>query len=375
MRSNDVTIGVPLTPSTTVVPPGGSVTFTGSAAAPPLDARQPNETDFQYLRRLPFGGYEALLHLDTYFTGNDRIFLSLLAPILNLQKSGPAQGNAGFTLPYTVALQNVGTSIAGPITIVDLVNGIDVGAQVTAPASIAPGGNGTASLTAASPIGQAPGAYTDQASLTWKDRNGTVYGPISSTFTTNLSAGHPEGYLTLVPTAPGGPQIIGQPVTLTATALDGLGHPVANLPVQLAIVGSNGQSTTLVTGSDGTASFTYDGPTLGRDTATATAVINGPTLQATAPTYTWASSAGPPCTGRTTPLDVMLLIDGSPSMFTANTVAAAQSAADAFVGDLNPDTRSGRGGVLQLRRRAGGAVHFGRGDGRCRDQPGVRGLR
>ncbi len=335
--SNDVTISVPLTPSTTVVPPGEAVTFTGTAAAPPLDPRQPDESDFQYLRRLPGSGYEALLHLDTFFTGNDRIFFALLDPVLNLQKSGPAQGNAGFTLPYTVALKNVGTATAGPITIVDLVNGIDVGAQVTAPASLAIGGSGTASVNAASPLGQAPGAYTDQASLTWKDRNGTVYGPISSTFTTNLAAGHPEGYLSLVATGVGGPQIIGTPVTLTATALDALGHPVANLPVQLAIAGSNAQSTTLVTGSDGTASFTYDGPTLGRDTATATAVINGPTVQATAPTYTWASSDGPPCTGRTTPLDVMLLVDGSPSMFTNDTVAAAQVAADGFVGDLNPD--------------------------------------
>ena len=333
--SNDMNVGVPLTASTTVVPPGGTVTFTGSAAAPALDARVPTESDSQYLRRLSGDSYEALLNLDLFATGNGRLFLLLLDPILNLQKSGPAQGNAGFTLPYTVALQNVGTATAGPLTVTDTVSGNDVGAQITAPASIAVGGSGTASINAASPLGQAPGAYTDQASVTWQDRNGNVYGPISSTFTTNLGVGHPEGYLTLSASGVTAAQIIGTSATLTATALDALGNPVANLPVQLVITGSNPQTVPLVTGADGTATFTYDGPNLGTDSAKVTATINGPTLQATAQGINWATSVGAPCTGRATPLDVMLVVDGSPSMFSEDTVVAAKAAAAAFINDLD----------------------------------------
>src|SRR5690348_2974897 len=60
-------------------------------------------------------------------------------------------------------------------------------------------------------------------------------------------------------------------------------------------------------------------------------------LTATVPTFAWASSiAQPPCTGRDTPLDVMLVIDASPSMFTDDQIEAANAATNAFLGDLDP---------------------------------------
>ena len=61
---------------------------------------------------------------------------------------------------------------------------------------------------------------------------------------------------------------------------------MAGLPVQLVIAGPTAQTVPLVTGADGTATFTYDGPNLGPDIATVTATINGPALQATAPGIT-----------------------------------------------------------------------------------------
>ena len=215
-------------------------------------------------------------------------------------------------------------------------NGSDVGAQITVPPSVSAGGNATANVNAATPLGQVPGPYTDQVSVTWQDRNGNVYGPVSSTFTTTLaSAGHPEGYLTLSATGAGGTQIIGAPLTLTAKAVDQFGNPVPSSPISLIISGPNGRSVPLVTGADGTASFTYDGPNLGTDTATVTATINGPTLQASVPAFTWASSVGPPCAGRTTPLDVMILLDASPSMFTDDQIDAANAATNSFINDLD----------------------------------------
>ena len=172
--------------------------------------------------------------------------------------------------------------------------------------------------------------------MSWQDRNGNVYGPFASSFTTNLTAGHLEGYLTLSASGVTSAQILGTDVTLTATALDSLGHPVVGLPIHLVITGSNGQTATLTTGADGTATFTYDGPNLGSDTATVTATINGPTLQASVPSVVWATPVGAPCSGRSTPLDIMMLVDNSPSMFTEDTVAAAKAATTAFINDLDP---------------------------------------
>ncbi len=332
----DAATSTNLTPDVTSIPPGASVTLTGTAIASLLAVKQPGESDFQYFRRLQVSNaYTALLNLNVYFTGSFRIYPGLFAPILTVQKSGPSQGNAGFTLAYPVQLQNVGAAAAGPVAITDLVNGTDVGAQITIPPSIAAGTTGTAIINAATSIGQAAGPYTDQASVTWQDHNGNVYGPLSSAFTTSILAGHPEGYLTLATSTVTPAQILGTSVTLTATALDGLGNPMVGLPVQLTIAGSNAQTVPLVTGTDGTASFTYDGPNLGADTVTVTATINGPALTATVPAITWSTEVGTPCTGRSTPLDVMLNIDGSPSMFDADTYAAAQAAADTFIGDLN----------------------------------------
>lgn len=334
---NDVSTTFELTGSGDTIDPGESVTFSATVPAPLFAPRRPDQTDAAYLSGLHQDAYEALLNLETPVSegGDFRVFLQTLNPILNVQKSGPAQGIAGLTLPYPVQITNIGLGAAGPFGIVDTVDGNDVGAQIVAPPTVAPGATGTATVSAASPIGQSSGPYTDQVALTWQDRNGNVYGPISSSFTTTLAAGHPEGYLTLVANGGGAPQIIGTPLTLTATALDGLGHPVPNLPVQLVISGVNGQTVPLVTGADGTATFSYNGPNLGRDTATVTATINGPTLQASVPAVTWATTVGPPCTGRTTPLDVMLVIDDSPSMFTEDTVQAAKTASDTFLADLD----------------------------------------
>src|SRR6185369_14751018 len=55
------------------------------------------------------------------------------------------------------------------------------------------------------------------------------------------------------------------------------------------------------------------------------------------PSFVWASSdTAPPCTSRGTPLDVLLVLDASPSMFTDDQADAASAAANAFMGDLDP---------------------------------------
>ncbi len=317
---------VPLSPPSASIAPGTTVHFTAAPIAPPLPPPQSGETDAQYLARIRTSGYVGIQQLNISVGGPGEAFTAALTPALNIQKSGPASGNAGLALPYTVSLQNIGAADASSLGITDAVNGTTIPAQVTAPPTVAAGTTGTATIAAPSPLGQTPGPYTDQASVTWQDRNGNVYGPVSSSFTTNLLAGHPEGYLTLVTSTVTSAQILGTSVTLTATALDSSGIPSWACRFQLVIAGSNAQTVPLVTGADGSASFTYDGPNLGADTVTVTATINGPTLTATVPTVTWSTDVGTPCTGRATPLDVMLMIDDSPSMFTEDNVGATKAA-------------------------------------------------
>jgi YD repeat-containing protein len=340
----DTTISAP----NTTLEPGQSVTYTPSIAAPPMSPRDPSETSTAYLNRLAFNLAYSSYAIQARANGHGTPFdptqtIAYLGipwqfPIINLTKSGPAQGIAGLTLPYQVQVHNVGTSIAGPFTMIDTVDGNDVGAQVVLPPSVAAGATATATLNAPTPLGRPPGPITDAPVVTWKDRNGNLYGPTSDTsFTTNLLAGNPQGYLTLSG-ATGAPQFLGSPQTLTATALDGTAKPAAGVAVHLAITGVNAQTADIVTGADGTASFSYDGPNLGQDHATLTGTINGPVVTSNTITVTWVSPAGgsQPCTGGATPLDVVMVIDGSPSMFTDDNVATAQAATNSFIDDLNP---------------------------------------
>ena len=131
-------------------------------------------------------------------------------------------------------------------------------------------------------------------------------------------------------------------MALTVSAIDQTGNPVADLPVQLVVTGANPQAVQITTGTDGTASFSYNGPNLSSDTVTATATFNGVPLQATTSSFTWASTVTPtggatanPCTDRSTPLDVMVLLDASPSMFTDDQIDAANAATNAFINDLD----------------------------------------
>src|SRR4029453_14031116 len=103
-------------------------------------------------------------------------------------KSGPATLNAGLTARYAVSLPNTGNAVAGPLTIVDSVDGTPIaGATVTTPPTGMGGGTGSATVDAPPPLARPAGPLTDVVAVTWKDRNGSVYGPVSSSFTTSLA--------------------------------------------------------------------------------------------------------------------------------------------------------------------------------------------
>ena len=68
-----------------------------------------------------------------------------------------------------------GNADAGPFTLTDAVDGVTVPTIVSSPATIPALGSGSASVMIATPMGP----YTNTLSVTWQDRNGNVYGPVS----------------------------------------------------------------------------------------------------------------------------------------------------------------------------------------------------
>ena len=336
--------GTPMVSTETgALAPGASRAFTVQLPAPAMAPRDPSDTDSHYLAVLAadqLNGYStyvvATAHAPTIDPpgANGPLHLGLQLPIVTPTKSGPATSNAGLTQGYTVSLANSGAAAAGPFSIVDSVDGAPVaGTTVNAP-NVAAGTAGQATLAAPSSLDRPAGPMTDTVAVTWQDRNGNGYGPVSSSFTLTIGPGHPEGYLTIAG-GTGSPDMVGTPKTLTVTALDPFGNPVSGASVQLTITGVNPQTPTLTTGANGTASFTYAGPNLGKDTFVATATLTTTPVQSAPVIVNWASSVGTPCTGRGTPLDVLFVIDGSPSMFDGTNVAAAQAASDQFINEMD----------------------------------------
>ena len=143
-------------------------------------------------------------------------------------------------------------------------------------------------------------------------------------------------------------------MTLTATALDSFGNPVARLPVS---AGHHGRRTRRRSRSSPAPTGRRRSPTTGRTWGADTATVDGDHQRADPDGHRSRPSSGrrrsgTPCTGRATPLDVMLVIDASPSMFADDQVDAANAATDAFISDLSyPLDQIGT--IVLQRRRAG----------------------
>jgi RHS repeat-associated protein len=323
--------------------PGQSRTFTAAAAAPMLPPPDPSASDQTYYYDLVGamnGGY-GLSVFGSGTAGNTQtgadvqnFNIGRLIPILQSVKYGPPQATAGLTSQYKLLLQNVGNAAATFGSLMETVNGAQLPATVLAtPTTFDPGQADTLKFTSAVPPSTPAGPLTDDAKITWTDRNGNVYGPLGASFTTNLLAGHSEGYLLL--TAGSVFPEHGTADVITVTAEDGVGHPVPGVSVHFVVSGFDPKTVDLVTGPDGTASFSYSATNLGKDSVVVTGTVTTVPVTATLD-LNWVSSvSGTPCVGRGTPLDVMLVVDGSPSMFTGDNVAAAQAASDTFINELD----------------------------------------
>lgn len=108
-------------------------------------------------------------------------------PIVSVVKSGPPSVVAGATETNPLTLTNSGGAAAESVVVVDNVAGGSIGSVSGVPSTLAPRGVAAASATYAVPAGQSWGGLADTASVNWSDHNGNRYGPVSSSFTTNVT--------------------------------------------------------------------------------------------------------------------------------------------------------------------------------------------
>ena len=322
---------------------GMTLMFAGTFPAPAFPARAPELDEASYLATLTafneFGyqirgsaSVRSPIWIQSESIGD---LFRVQVPIIVPKKAGVAQSHAGLPQEYTVTLSNAGSSVAGPISIVDTVDDQPIeGASVSTPAAVVPGATGVATVNAPTPFDRLPGPMTDVVAVTWQDRNGNAYGPTHSSFTVDLAAGRPEGYVLLAgPT--GRPETLGGPMTLTATVLDPLGQPLPGKLVRFTVTGANPQTADRTTAADGKATFQYAGSVLGRDTIIASATPVTAPVQSAAGHLDWTVPTGTPCTGPVTPLDVVLVVDGSPSLLNSK-IEAARATSKAFIDQLDP---------------------------------------
>ena len=207
-------------------------------------------------------------------------------PIVSITKSGPATANAGTIETNPLSLNNSGGATASGLAITDTVPNGANGTVTGIPATLVSGA--TASATASYPVpgAQAPGNLTDTASVTWQDANGNTYGPVSSSFTTNVANPFAGATLTLSPPT-AGPNAPGTSQSLTATLLDANKQPVANQTITFAVTGANPTSSASSTDAHGNATFSYTGANVGTDVVQATFSAPGTTLSSNTSSVSW----------------------------------------------------------------------------------------
>jgi hypothetical protein len=167
------------------IAPGATVAFTGVVPATLIDPKGATETDAAYINRIwfdTFFSYFVSSVASGHAVGTDPpsqgASLSIVTgiPVITISSGTPTLGNGGLTSTYAVSLSNsMGNADAGPFSLDDAVNGVSVPTIISAPPGIPAGGAGSASVMIATPMG----SYTNTLSVTWQDRNGNVYGPVS----------------------------------------------------------------------------------------------------------------------------------------------------------------------------------------------------
>src|SRR6266567_1267680 len=275
--------------------PGGSIAVTTTFKVPAPAARAAGDTDSAYLARLTALEGSSLNATasasGTGFSGTRTATASQVTtaehlPIVTIFKSGPTQVTAGNTEVNPLTLMNVGGADAAAIAVTDSLPGGATGTVTGAPPNLSVAQSGSAQATYDVPASQTPGSLTDTAAVTWQDANGTKYGPLSSSFTTNIQSSLAGSRLTLSP-ATAGPDIVGNTQSFTANFVDSAGQPLVNKAIKLSITGANPGTLTASTDSNGNAQFSYTGVNKGTDQVQATFTVGSLTLQSNTVSVAW----------------------------------------------------------------------------------------
>jgi RHS repeat-associated protein/uncharacterized repeat protein (TIGR01451 family) len=293
------------TPALGSLASGASTSVSGTFTVPSPPAKASGQTDSSYFSAL--SGLEGSLlkarasasaaaSSGTVTAATPPVVVTVEhLPIVSISKSGPATANAGTTETNPLALNNSGGATASSIVITDTVPAGVNGTVTGTPATLAPAGSANATAAYPVPGTQAPGSLTDTASVTWQDGNANSYGPVSSSFTTNVANPFVGATLTLSPTT-AGPDAPGSAQTLTATLLDASRHGIAGQTVTFAVTGANPTSGSGVTDANGNATFTYTGFNLGADVVQASVTAPGTSLTSNTSTITWLKLLQPVAT-------------------------------------------------------------------------------
>ena len=102
----------------------------------------------------------------------------------------------------------------------------------------------------------------------------------------------PAGNITLSPQESIPTQTVGQPFSLTVSATDASGQPLASLPVLVTVGGNDSDQQTVITNSQGVATFTYTGAAAGTDFVEANATVSGSPQVSNVVTANWAYGSG-----------------------------------------------------------------------------------
>ncbi len=268
---------------------GQSSTFSVDVMAPPVAPKGLDETDAGYLARLQAADgslFSVGYSLDWASTcesrlgplpGTVRTFTVL--PVVTIGLEGPAAVNAGETLHYTVSLANVGHADAAGVQLaVMLPDGSTQ--QVPVPGGVlARGATARLPVTFTLPEGQPPGTVVARASVHWGDAAANIYGPVSSSTSTEVRRTNQPPIVNagpdLIVTLPAGTTLVG------SVTDDGLpaGSSLTAAWVQVSGPGTAifADATQAVTGVTFTAPGTYvlrligsDGDLSARDEATVT---------------------------------------------------------------------------------------------------------
>ena len=288
-------VGSGQVPGLALLKPGDSAIATAHFKIPVPPARGSGETDMTYLLRL-IGINGSLLTASATAAGSGfsgpvhaaspSVTTQENIPIVTISKFGPPAVDAGDQESNTLAIQNLGGAGAASLSVTDTVPSGGTGTVTGVPSTLAAAATASATATYAVPISQSSGDLTDTAAVTWTDANANPYGPLTSSFTTQVHNVLFGARLQLAPIM-AGPNVPGSSQTLTATLVDSRGNPIAGQAVQFTITGANPGSGSAMTDANGVASFTYTGTNAGNDVAQATVTAPGITINSNTSAIVW----------------------------------------------------------------------------------------